>query len=86
MPKATCNKAEAAFNIVIPEHKLKLSLSAHILQSVKQILASNQDRELLTWSRIKNDERLQGLLETLASWFKLSFETVAMKFSEYVTV
>lgn len=81
--RVTSNKT--LLNFVAPSHKnLKQSISGHIRESVKQILALNQNRELLTWSRIKNDESIQGLISTLASWFGLSLETVAVKFAEYV--
>ena len=56
------------------------NLKAHVLESVKQLLTINLNREDLTWSNIKSHEGITLMLATLSSWFQVAVEIVTSKF------
>ena len=58
------------FTVPMIQHRKDHDLVWHIAEAIKNLLTVNENREQLTWRKIKNNDDLKGMMKTLASWFQ----------------
>ena len=58
------------------------SLGWHVTQIVKEILVINENRDEITWVKVKKDEKLGRHMEMLSTWFKEPLEVVQQTFRQ----